>query len=92
MGAEPPIPDHKMVPKHELNKHEFPPSCRDDTAGPTDGFCSGERPFHISIVDVLQIPADIPASDNVVGWRWDSEESAQIWASCADITVTAGLS
>lgn len=89
LWARNPIPDRKMVPKHELNLTEFPPPCRDDKSGPTHGLCSGERPFHISIVDVLQIPTDIPTGDYVLGWRWDCEESAQIWASCADISITA---
>lgn len=89
LWARNPIPDHKMVPHHVKGLLEFPPPCHDDTAGPTDGLCSGERPFHLSIVDVLQIPNDIPTGDYVIGWRWDCEESAQIWASCADLTITA---
>ena len=36
-----------------------------------------------------QVPKDIPAGDYVVGFRWDCEESAQIWSSCSDITITA---
>lgn len=73
LWARNPLPDHKMIPKHVLNETEFPPPCRDDPTGPTDGLCSGERPFHVSIVDVLQVPADIPPGDYVVGWRWDCE-------------------
>lgn len=73
LWARNPIPDHKMVPKHDLNKHEFPPPCHDDTSGPTDGLCSGERPFHISIVDLLQVPLGTPPGDYVVGFRWDCE-------------------
>ena len=69
LWARNPIPDHKMVPHHNMSELEFPAPCHDDTSGPTDGLCSGERPFHIAIVDVLQIPTDIPAGDYVVGWR-----------------------
>ena len=92
LWARNPIPDHRVEssPGHprNLTALEFPAPCRDDTSGPTKGLCSGERPFHLAIVDVLQIPADIPAGDYVVGFRWDCEESAQIWASCSDITIT----
>ena len=68
--ARNPIPDHHVEHPRNLSALEFPAPCHDDTSGPTDGLCSGERPFHIAIVDVLQIPTDIPAGDYVVGWRW----------------------
>ena len=35
------------------------------------------------------IPADLAPGDYVLQWRWDCEESDQIWASCADVTVVA---
>ena len=73
LWARNPIPDHKMVPHHVLNETEFSPPCHDDTSGPTDGLCSGERPFHLTIVDMLQIPKSIPPGDYVVGFRWDCE-------------------
>ena len=88
LWARNPLPDHVMEKPHNLSAWEFPPPCHDDISGPTKGLCSGERPFHVAIVDVLQIPADIPAGDYVVGFRWDCEESAQIWSSCSDITIT----
>eukprot|EP01046_Picozoa_sp_COSAG06_P034443 COSAG06_NODE_3606_length_5130_cov_11.552878_8_plen_85_part_00 len=49
--------------------------------------CSGERPFAISVVDVLKIPADTKPGEYVLGWRWDVEETAQVWTSCSDITI-----
>ena len=73
LWARNPIPDHKMVPRHIPGELEFPAPCHDDTSGPTVGLCSGERPFHLSIVDMLQVPASIPPGDYVVGWRWDCE-------------------
>eukprot|EP00947_MAST-08B_sp_MAST-8B-sp1_P003259 g3259.t1 len=53
------------------------------------GLCSGERPFQVSVVDVLRIPVDTPPGDYVLGWRWDVEETAQVWSSCSDITIVA---
>jgi len=38
-----------------------------------------------SIVDRVQVP-DTPG-EYVLSWRWDCEETAQVWSSCADITV-----
>ena len=69
LWARNPIPDHKLGTR-QGTALEFPAPCHDDQSGPTLGLCSGERPFHLAIVDVLQIPADIPAGDYVVGWRW----------------------
>ena len=45
-----------MVPKH-VGPAEFPAPRNDDTR--TYRYLTGERPFHISIVDVLQIPTNI---------------------------------
>lgn len=37
--------------------------------------------------DTLRVPADIPAGEWVLGWRWDAEMTSQIWQSCSDITI-----
>lgn len=41
----------------------------------------------LEIVDQVQIPADLEPGEWVLGWRWDCEESNQIWSSCSDITI-----
>ena len=41
----------------------------------------------LEIVDRVMVPASLPAGEYVVGFRWDCEESNQIWASCADVAV-----
>jgi len=48
----------------------------------------GEAPLlpNVEIVDVLKIPA-VPPGKYVLQWRWDCEESDQVWASCADVTI-----
>ena len=43
----------------------------------------------MEVVDTVRVPAGLPAGDYVLGWRWDCEESTQIWSSCADITIKA---
>ena len=50
--------------------------------------CSGMwGPYNVEVVDRVRIPASLPPGDYVLGWRWDCEESNQIWASCSDVTV-----
>ena len=46
-------------------------------------------PYNLEIVDRVEIPRGLPAGYYVLGWRWDCEESNQIWSSCSDITIVA---
>ena len=51
--------------------------------------CSGDWNDAVEIVDMVQIPATLKPGKYVLGWRWDCEESTQVWASCSDVTITA---
>ena len=64
------------------------PNCRcKDEPGFT---CTGMwGPYNLEIVDRVEIPRGLPAGYYVLGWRWDCEESNQIWSSCSDITIVA---
>jgi hypothetical protein len=75
----------------------FDPPCKGDTGwkpvngthvNPVDveGKCSGDA-TSVTIVDRLQIPAELPAGSYTLGWRWDCEETAQVWSSCADVVI-----
>ena len=55
----------------------------------SEGRCSGQWITNITIYDRLRVPAHLPAGEYVLGLRWDCETSAQVWSSCADITITA---
>jgi len=50
--------------------------------------CSGRDLPALEIVDRVAIPADLPAGEWVLGWRWDCEQSTQVWTSCSDVTIT----
>jgi hypothetical protein len=45
-----------------------------------EGTCSGDW-VSGEITDNVIIPADLPTGDYVVGFRWDCEETAQIWST-----------
>ena len=49
------------------------------------GDCSGDLTA-AAIVDHVVVPK-LPAGDYVLGFRWDCEETAQVWSSCADVTI-----
>mmetsp|Transcript_90319 Transcript_90319/g.170273 ORF Transcript_90319/g.170273 Transcript_90319/m.170273 type:complete len:368 (+) Transcript_90319:12-1115(+) len=77
---------------------EFPPPCQEedpyypypvpqDKIWPTR--CWGDFPSHTMIIDWLRLPSDIVPGEYVLGWRWDGEQSAQIWSACADVTIVS---
>jgi hypothetical protein len=43
--------------------------------------------YDYTMVDKLQLPADVTAGQYVLSWRWDCEETPQVWNSCADVTI-----
>jgi len=77
--------------------------CDGAGASKADGYCPDGTPqfpesiHHISgfgkhvwdwgIADEVQIPTDIEAGEYLLSWRWDCEESTQVWQNCADITI-----
>merc|ERR1712046_483171 len=76
----------------------FKPQCEDswldthkiDAGGKADdveGECSGDWTGG-QIVDEVLIPKSIKPGPYVVGWRWDCEETTQVWESCADVVIT----
>merc|ERR1712224_988180 len=41
-----------------------------------------------SIGDKVIIPEDLEEGEYMLGWRWDCEESTQVWQNCADIILS----
>jgi len=46
----------------------------------------GKR-FHFEIVDLVEIPENLPAGKYVLSFRLDGEQTPQIWSSCSDIEI-----
>lgn len=40
-----------------------------------------------SVVDMVQIPRELPKGDWVISFRWDCEHTYQVWSSCGDVTI-----
>ena len=68
------------------NAHES--SLESSLEGTTTCKCSGRDLPGLEVVDRIRIPADLPPGEWVLGWRWDCEQSTQVWASCSDVTIT----
>ena len=41
----------------------------------------------VLVTDKLKVPAELPKGDYVLSWRWDCEQTPQVWNGCADVTV-----
>jgi len=80
------------------NKPQFD-SPVDDIFGFGGGSCGSSLPgtkctpqefkdqtFDFGIVDKVQVP-NLPAGKYVLSFRWESEQTPQVWNSCADVTI-----
>jgi hypothetical protein len=47
-----------------------------------------DQNFDFGIVDKVQVP-DVPPGEYVLAFRWDSEQTPQVWNSCADVTIVS---
>jgi len=59
-----------------VNEHADPPSS------------TGIEGLPYSIVDRIIVPSHIEAGEYLLSWRWDCEQSPQIWQNCADVLIT----
>lgn len=49
---------------------------------------TGEQLFQWSVVDKVKVP-DVPPGEYVVSFRWECEQTPQIWSQCSDVTIVA---
>lgn len=93
-----PIPDTHIVHPSgtAAESWTFEPPCYEpaysegrDPGGLNEFRCSGQWMNNITIYDYLRVPERLEPGEYVLGFRWDCETSAQIWQSCADVTITA---
>merc|ERR1712178_577715 len=42
--------------------------------------------FSFNVVDKVKVPK-VPAGKYVVSFRWESEQTPQIWSTCSDVTI-----
>jgi len=65
-------------------------ACESQLPGKT---CTSEeekqKELKFEIVDRVQIPSDLPEGEYHLGFRWDCEQTPQVWSSCADVTISS---
>ena len=81
------LTDHRSHPRGSVS--DVSRKCL-GSASEASRACSGMwGPYNVEVVDTLALPADLPHGEWVLGWRWDCEESNQVWASCSDVTIVS---
>jgi hypothetical protein len=50
----------------------------------------GRGPFWYSVIDKVMVP-NVPAGEYVLSWRWDAEQTKQVWSHCSDITIQSAI-
>ena len=90
------IPIPRTVNEWNMYGASFEPVCEESEEcksshdkAPKEGVCkcSGDWNDMVEIVDKVHIPATLAPGKYVLGWRWDCEESTQVWSSCSDLTI-----
>jgi hypothetical protein len=89
-------PDHScmFVPYPKSYKpagHETPlcPSGLQFPPAWPEGYSSAPtQNMDFTMVDKLRVP-QLDAGEYSLSWRWDCEETPQVWNSCADLSITA---
>merc|ERR1712217_418047 len=66
-----------------------PIGCADNPMPPAERaeYCGEIMDFHM--VDLVKIPENLPLGEYVLSFRWDCEQTPQIWTQCADVKITA---
>lgn len=54
---------------------------------PHDMPCSRASMMATNIVDHVRVPDDLEPGQYLLSWRWDVEQTHQIWQNCADVTI-----
>merc|ERR1712226_509110 len=67
---------------------QFEPQFTQFTEGYLTTFAGQSGGNKFSVMDEINVPNQ--PGEYVLGWRWDCEETDQVWASCADIVITDG--
>jgi len=86
-----PCPDLEGVAPGQMGNW-YMSNGRDQSGAPDrnthEGACSGDWTLGM-ISDEVIIPKTLTPGNYVMSWRWDCEETAQVWQNCADVIIAA---
>ena len=50
----------------------------------------GRGPFLFNVMDRVRVPKDLSSGHYVLSWRWEAEQTKQVWAQCSDVMIVGG--
>jgi len=65
-----------------------------DAVTPLIGFSPGTGELWLDdllLVDHVQVPSDLPEGDYILSFRWDCEQTSQVWNQCASIRIESDV-
>jgi len=68
------------------NKTHKEPACQKNPDPGQDGIGCCHTMAYLAVEDKVHVPK-VPAGEYVVRWRWDCEQSPQIWSGCGDVII-----
>eukprot|EP00937_MAST-01D_sp_MAST-1D-sp2_P006468 g6468.t1 len=57
---------------------------------PPGGYAWGHQNAPFNIIDRVRVPAHLAEGTYTVSWRWDCEQTKQVWSNCADVEIVSG--
>eukprot|EP00039_Didymoeca_costata_P017990 m.331659 g.331659 ORF g.331659 m.331659 type:complete len:497 (+) comp16775_c0_seq1:97-1587(+) len=49
----------------------------------------GRGPFHYNLREKLKVPSNFKPGHYVLSWRWDAEQTSQVWSHCSDVMLVS---
>ena len=81
-------PNATGFPRCPIGGTQFEPSWPEGYGfGGRDEPAPNKDNFFFVIEDEVRVPAGLAAGDYVLSFRWDCEQTPQVWSSCADVRV-----
>uniref|UniRef100_A0A7M5XG29 Chitin-binding type-4 domain-containing protein n=1 Tax=Clytia hemisphaerica TaxID=252671 RepID=A0A7M5XG29_9CNID len=69
-----------------INGTQFPPP-GPNLEGHGFYFREPKKHFPFSIIDLVEIPKDLEEGEYVLSFRWDCEQTSQVWNTCASVRL-----
>ena len=56
---------------------------------PAGGFAWGHQNIPYNVIDRVRVPLNTAPGNYTLSWRWDCEQTPQVWLNCADVHVVS---
>ena len=67
--------------------YQFPPPIEGLFGQGANIYYDPEAYFQWTLMDELVVPAELESGDYVLSFRWDCEQTPQVWSTCSNIKI-----